>query len=233
VSVPPGFPRPPAAVLCDLDGTLLDSEPLHRLTAQDVLLAHGHEPASVDDLPVGCSDEMFWNEMRARLGLAAAPEELALQRSEAFARRLAMAEVRLPVRPGVERFVEALLRLDVPHMVVSSSPAKQIEGMLRAADLLGTFGRWISGHDDVPRTKPHPDVYAAAARALGVEPARCLAVEDSGLGVASAAAAGCFVVVVPSDAAGDTGLERAHLRLASLAELADLLAEVEGAGPRA
>jgi beta-phosphoglucomutase-like phosphatase (HAD superfamily) len=98
---------------------------------------------------------------------------------------------------------------------VSSSLRIVVDGVLDA------IGRehlpvTVSG-DDVQRTKPYPDPYLLAARTLGVDPASCVALEDSATGATSARSAGCYTVAVPSLAAVPAGI--AHHQVASLEEL--------------
>ena len=98
--------------------------------------------------------------------------------------------------PGARRLLEETSAAGVPRALVSSSLRVVVDAVLDA------IGRehlpvTVSG-DDVARTKPYPDPYLLAARTLGVDPADCVALEDSATGAASARAAGCYTVAVPS-----------------------------------
>ena len=120
--------------------------------------------------------------------------------------------------PGARRLLEETSAAGVPRALVSSSLRVVVDAVLDA------IGRehlpvTVSG-DDVARTKPHPDPYLLAARTLGVDPAACVALEDSATGATSARAAGCYTVAVPSLAHDPAGRRPPPGRLAG------------GAGPR-
>ncbi|MEM7248923.1 MAG: HAD family phosphatase [Acidobacteriota bacterium] len=216
--------RPPAAVLFDLDGTLVDSEPLH-LQAQLVVMERRGASMGEDEFSefIGWAEEPFWTEMCRRYRLDASPRELAEERTEIL---LGLFEESPPVvLPGVRELLELLERRSVPRAVASSSPRRLIEAALHAASLRELVPTWRSGHDDVApgRGKPSPDVYLAAAAALDVDAKDCLAVEDSTTGLTAALAAGCHAIAVPCPSHPDPGLDDADLRLESLHELvADL-----------
>jgi HAD superfamily hydrolase (TIGR01509 family) len=99
-------------------------------------------------------------------------------------------------RPGALALLKALLTAGVTTALVTASPRRVVDLVL---DVLGReyFAVSVSA-DDTVRTKPAPDPYLEAIRLLGADPARCVAVEDTPTGVASAEAAGCPVLVVPS-----------------------------------
>ncbi|MEU3401109.1 HAD-IA family hydrolase [Streptomyces filamentosus] len=192
---------PLQAVLFDMDGTLVDTEglwweavervagrPLTEADRPDVLgrpvehtaawLASAH-PGGGPDATGGPSAD----------GLAAA-----LHRE--FADRVRAGVV---PRPGALALLAALARDGVPTALVTASPRAVADTVLRALEALGApeFAVAVTA-DDTVRTKPEPEPYLAACRALGVDPARCVAVEDTPTGVASAEAAGCAVLAVPS-----------------------------------
>jgi HAD superfamily hydrolase (TIGR01509 family) len=129
--------------------------------------------------------------------------------------------------PGARELIEDVTSGGVPIALVSSSYRSVMDAVL---DAVGRdwFTTTVSA-DDVARTKPHPDPYLAAAIALGVDAARCVALEDSATGSASARAAGCVTVAVPSIIAVDPAA--VHAVVTSLADidlswLRDLVDEV-------
>lgn len=101
------------------------------------------------------------------------------------------------MRPGAQRLLTALTTEGVPFALVSASPRVVVDSVLGGALAHVPFALTLSA-DDTARTKPHPDPYRAAAERLGLVPQACVAVEDSPDGAASAEAAGCAVLVVPS-----------------------------------
>ncbi|WSX28250.1 HAD family hydrolase [Streptomyces sp. NBC_00984] len=102
-----------------------------------------------------------------------------------------------PLRPGAQRLLSQLADQGVPFALVSASPRTVVDSVARGALAHVPFAFTLSA-DDTVRTKPHPDPYRAAAERFGVPPAACVAVEDSPDGAASAEAAGCALLVVPS-----------------------------------
>ncbi len=101
--------------------------------------------------------------------------------------------------PGAADLLAALAAEGVPCALVSASPRRLVDAVLDSlrARGLAPFATTVAG-DEVVRTKPHPEPYVTAAARLQVPPRQCVVLEDSPTGVASAEAAGCFVVAVPS-----------------------------------
>ncbi|MDP9282313.1 MAG: HAD family hydrolase [Chloroflexota bacterium] len=124
----------------------------------------------------------------------------------------------LDVMDGVREYVADAKRLGLRLAVASSSSRTWVLGHL---ERLRLHAEWdaVRTREDVARTKPAPDLYLAAAEALGVEPHEAVAFEDSGNGIAAAKDAGLLCVAVPNALTGGMDLSRADLRLASLAEM--------------
>ncbi|MFQ5748562.1 MAG: HAD family hydrolase [Planctomycetota bacterium] len=212
------FPRPTRGVLFDLDGTLVDSEPLHFESTNRVLARFGfHLEASAFAGFIGSAEDLYWESLKGRFPLPGTPGELAdLRTAEMLA---LLRESKMETLPGVLPLLDFLDAAGIPRAIASSAPRPQIAASLRAAGLDSRFPVFLSGHEDVARSKPAPDIYRAAAARLEVSPRDCIAVEDSATGVAAARAAGVFVVAVPSPGHPDPALEEAHLLLDSLEDL--------------
>jgi HAD superfamily hydrolase (TIGR01509 family) len=103
----------------------------------------------------------------------------------------------VPPRPGAIELLDALAAAGTPIGLASNSSREFVERTLSTAGLLNGRFRCVVSADDVENPKPAPDLYLAACRELGAEPGACVALEDSPPGVASAAAAGLFVIAVP------------------------------------
>lgn len=180
----------PAAVLWDLDGTIVDTEPLWMAAETALAAQHGVVWTEDDGLALVGSDLMdSARTIEARIRSGLAPEQIV----DHLVTEIAVAMRQdLPWRPGAPELVRALAEAGVPQALVTMSYREIAQPVV---DLL-PFDAVVTG-DSVSRGKPHPEPYLAAARALGVDAASCLAIEDSATGAASADAAGCVVLAVP------------------------------------
>lgn len=183
-----------AAVLFDMDGTLVDTETLWWLTTEETAAGLGYALTEADAPEVvgrAVEDTAAHLVRVSRAGDRAAVAE-ALTGS--FFRRV---EEGAPMRPGAQRLLAALAAEGVPFALVSASPRVVVDSVVGGSLAHVPFAFTLSA-DDTDLTKPHPDPYREAARRLGAEPGECVAVEDSPDGAASAEAAGCGLLVVPS-----------------------------------
>ncbi|MGP3683838.1 HAD family hydrolase [Streptomyces sp. IBSNAI002] len=189
-----GRPDALGAVLFDMDGTLVDTEVLWWETTEEVADGLGHRLTDADAPEVvGRAVEDTAAHLVRTVG-GGDPAEIAAALTERFFRRV---EAGAPMRPGAQRLLTALAVEGVPFALVSASPRLVVDSVVGGSLAHVPFAFTVSA-DDTERTKPHPDPYRAAARRLGLEPGACVAVEDSPDGAASAEAAGCGVLVVPS-----------------------------------
>jgi len=123
-----------------------------------------------------------WDHPRGRAPLVATAEEFARDHG-------------VPIRPGARELLAEVAAAGLPHALVTSSEREFMDAVLARTGL--SFDALVCA-DDVSVTKPDPEPYLLAAKLLGADPARCVALEDSPNGVASAEAAGCRVIAVPS-----------------------------------
>ena len=207
-----------AAVVFDFDGVLADSEGLHYAAFRDVLSDHGWTLSERDyyDRYLGFDDAALVSEFTRDHGLAlAAPAQAAIVRKKVdfFQERLATAAVLYPGAPAAVARLGAHYRLGI----ASGSLAVEIRTVLDSAGLREAFAV-IVGADDVTRTKPAPDPYLAAVRALGVAPSAAVAIEDSRWGLESARAAGLRTIALTTSYAA-AALDRADLVLGSLDDI--------------
>ncbi|MBP1300304.1 HAD family phosphatase [Curtobacterium sp. ODYSSEY 48 V2] len=182
----------PAAVLWDMDGTIIDTEPIWQQSQVELTDRYGAEWTHEDGLSlVGSGLERSGEILRDR-GVDMEVEEIVLWMTDYVTQRLQGGE--LPWRPGARELVEELHDRGIPTALVTMSRRTMA---LVTADALGARGfRVVVAGDDVDRPKPHPDAYLAAAAQLGVDPTACIAIEDSATGVASAVASGAVTVAV-------------------------------------
>ena len=183
------------AVVFDLDGVLIDSEPVWEEVRREVVAAHGgHWPPDAQDRMMGMSTAEWSAYLVADLGVRLPPPRVAEVVIAAMAARY---RSHLPLLPGAVDAVRAFLARWFTLGLASSAPRSLIAVVLdvvRAA--LGVRGGAVH-RGGGPRGKPAPDVYLTVARLLGVDPGSCAAVEDSSNGLRSAAAAGLAVIAVP------------------------------------
>ena len=182
------------AVVFDLDGVILDSEQVWDEVREELTRERGgrwHAQAQADMM--GMSSVEWSRYMHEELGVPDPPEEI---NAEVVRRMIARYEERLPLIDGA---VDAVRRIGVrwPLGLASSSNRQVIDRVLELAGLAPLFSATVS-LEEVARGKPAPDVYLEAARRLGVEAERCAAVEDSGNGIRSAAAAHMRVIAIPN-----------------------------------
>jgi HAD superfamily hydrolase (TIGR01509 family) len=213
-----------AAVVFDLDGVLIDSEPIwEEVRREYVARHHGRWQPDSQTRLMGMSTPEWAAYLSGELGVERPPEAVAAEVIELMGERY---RERLPLLPGA---VEAVPRLAArwPLGLASSSPPRLIDLALGLAGLGELFPVRVST-EEVGHGKPAPDVYLEAAALLGEPPAACVAVEDSSNGVRSAAAAGMRVIAVPAGRypLADDAKAAASLVLASLDELT--VAAVEG-----
>lgn len=184
---------PPAAVLWDMDGTLVDTEPAWMAAEHALVAAHGGT----------WSDEQARSLVGSALLDAAAriraegPVDLPPERIVELLLDQVVEAVHGGVvwRPGARELLAELNALGVPCVLVTMSYRRLAEAVVRVLPP-GSFTALVTG-DEVVRGKPHPEPYLRAAALVGAEPGECVALEDSPTGVASAVAAGVPTVAVP------------------------------------
>jgi HAD superfamily hydrolase (TIGR01509 family) len=206
VSAPPATPvaAPPAAVLWDMDGTLVDTEP-YWMAAEKALVAEFGGVWTDDDARsvIGFDLRDSAAVLRARGGVDLEPDEIVGRLLDDV---IARVRVRVPWRPGARQLLKDLNDRGVPCALVTMSWTRLAEAVIEALDTTA-FGAVITG-DTVTSGKPHPEPYLRAAAALGVDPLDCVAIEDSPTGAESAGAAGCVVLAVRNHVAIEEALGR-------------------------
>ncbi len=211
----------PAAVLWDLDGTLLDSEPLWIRAELELAARYGATWTEADGLElVGNDLPTSGAVIREKMGLPLDAAEIV---EELLDYVVAAVEREARWRPGALELLTEMVDSGVPCALVTMSYRRFVKAALAGLPE-DTFAVVVAG-DDVSRGKPDPEAYLLAAELLGVSPVDCIAIEDSATGAASAEAAGCHVVTVPLQErvpVTDNRRELPDLAGITLAQLADL-----------
>jgi HAD superfamily hydrolase (TIGR01509 family) len=182
----------PAAVLWDMDGTLVDTEPYWIAGEFELIAAHGgtwsleHAHHLVGQALLESGEYI-----RRHAGVTLPAEEIVERLLDAVVERVRQD---IPWRPGAQELLARLVADGIPCALVTMSYRRLAEAVL-AGLAPGTFATIVAG-DDVRHGKPHPEPYLTAAARLGAAPAECVAIEDSPTGIASAEAAGVPVLAV-------------------------------------
>ena len=175
-----------------MDGTLVDTEPYWMAAESELVASFGGTWTDEDAVQLVGSG--LWHSARILQshGVDLSEDEI-IERMTT--RVLEQVGERVPWRPGSRELLRELTDLGVPCALVTMSVRRMATGI---ADALGfdAFAAVVAG-DDVTHSKPHPEPYLLGAAALGVDPADCVAIEDSAPGIASAVAAGTVVIGVP------------------------------------
>jgi HAD superfamily hydrolase (TIGR01509 family) len=217
------------AVLWDMDGTLVDSEKLWDVSMHALYERMGGVlTPEVRDSTIGGSGASVIRIVYDDLGLEPDPTAMTESMDWLFDYTGELFSSGLPWRDGARELLEALKAAGVPMALVTNTYRDLAE---KALNSIGRqyFTVTVCG-DEVPHGKPAPDIYLRAAELLGLDPAECLAVEDSVTGTLSAETAGCPVLVVPNDVEVPVSPRRRHvssLKQLGVAELRAVHSELE------
>lgn len=214
---------PELAVILDMDGLMVDSEPLSRRAWDQVLHVYdqrlddatysgviGHRTAESAAILIDAYD------------LPLSVENLVRMKTDALNKIRARG---VPVMPGLYELHSRILENNLAWGVATSSPRTHAAEILDQLGLAGSC-HTIVGGDEVAHGKPAPDIYRLAAQRLGLPAAKCLAVEDSGPGCRSALAAGLMVVAVPNGDTRSTDFSAVDYVFPSLHAVSDAFAQL-------
>ena len=203
-----------AAVVFDNDGLLLDTEEAWT-RAEEALFARHGSTFTIEHKRelIGTSPTTSAAKLEVMLDM---PGQGSALMEELHDQVMEEALAGVPARPGALELVEAVRAAGLPVGVASNSARAFVERVLSVAGLLDGHFDVVVTADDVENPKPAPDLYLTACAALGAEPGRSAALEDSAVGAAAAVAAGMYVVAVPYFP--DLPIEGASLTAESLAD---------------
>ena len=193
VTLNPAYSSPPAAILWDMDGTLVDTEPYWMRAEHELVDSFGGVWTHDDAMLLVGSGLLGSAAILQDRGVDLTAGDIVERLTSRVQEQLASAGI--PWRPGAHELLSELHGAGVPMALVTMSEqrmARQIAGIVG----FDAFTTIVSG-DMVQQSKPHPEAYLTAAGTLGVDPVHCVAIEDSLPGVAAAVASGAVVVAVP------------------------------------
>ncbi len=211
---------PLEAVICDMDGLLVDSEGLSTEAWRVVLARHGVMLTEADIADMfGLRIDEDAALILARYPLPITVADLVQAKSDCMLELMAGALQPMPGALDLAAWLEANA---VPHALATSGLRDYAAACLNAVGLGASFPIRVTG-DMAPRGKPAPDIFLEAARRLGIAPERCLVLEDAPHGVAAALAAGMAVIAIPNAHTADLPFPPPTARLASLHEVLEQL----------
>ncbi|WP_196209090.1 hexitol phosphatase HxpB [Citrobacter sp. Res13-Sevr-PEB04-36] len=212
-------PRQILAAIFDMDGLLVDSEPLWDQAELDVIASLGVDITRRHELPdtLGLRIDMVVDLWFAQQPWSGPSRQEVTDRI--ITRAIALVEETKPLLPGVREAVALCKSQGILVGLASASPLHMLEKVLTMFDLRGSFDALASA-EKLPYSKPHPQVYLDCAARLGVDPLSCVALEDSVNGMIASKAARMRSIVVPAhENQDDARFVLADVKLTSLADL--------------
>lgn len=204
------------AIIFDMDGVILNSEPLHEEARQNMFQEMGIVLDDTFPDPVGKDADKFWNLIFARYGIQGNGQEKGVQHYRLVAELVEKSGI--GANEGLIEVLEWAKKKDVKVGLASSSPRFLVDKVLHILKIEQYFDCTVSG-DEVARKKPAPDIYQKVLAQLGIQSAEAVAVEDSKTGIEAARAAGiyCFGYINPTS--GEQDIQRADCQIPYLGEL--------------
>ena len=217
-----GAERPIRGILFDMDGLVLDSEALYTRFWREAAHSLGYPMTAPQSLGMrSLGKKLGQPYLESLFGPGIDYTTLRNKRIELM--DAYVAEYGIAPKPGICELLDYMDAHNIPGAITSSSPMEFIEKHLGDANLLHRFRKLCSGHS-IPNGKPAPDIYLLGAKELGLDPAECLALEDSPTGILSAYRAGCLPVMIPDlDQPGEDTQKLLYAKADSLADVITLL----------
>lgn len=210
------------ALIFDMDGVLIDSEPLHKQIEQDILKELGVNLPLDEHFKFASMGKEMWNIVEKRFGFnrKTTADELHKDKAERYLKALTSKPI-LPIE-GLKELLSYARDKGIVLAVASSSSVYNIKLVLKAIDLEQFFALIVSG-EQVPRNKPFPDIYLKTAELLKLKPNQCAVVEDSANGVKSAKDAGMFCIGFRNLSSGNQDISPADVIIDSLREAINII----------
>jgi len=207
------------AVIFDMDGVIVDSEPSHMILENETYKKLGIEVSGEEHHTfVGTTSHYMWETLKNKFKLNQTLEELVEYDRSIYFKYLNSDVCEITLIDGVKELIEDLHENGVNLAIASSSPLNVIEAIVKKFQIEKYFKVFVTG-DYVKRSKPEPDIFLFASKELGVIPRNCVVIEDSHNGVLAAKKADMKCVGINSDAAGGQDISMADLVINSFKEI--------------
>ncbi len=205
------------AVIFDMDGVLVDSEPMHTAVSIETMAYYG---VTIDENDMerfaGMTMQSIFSTLKSENNIKD-PIESILARQEAGMLKHTLEDPQTPIA-GIPEILAYLKQHKIPAAVASSSPKNLVKTVIDRLNIAASFEFLLSG-EEVRHGKPNPEIYLAAAKALQVQPKDCVVIEDSKNGTLSAKAAGMFCIGFKNLNSGDQDLSAADLVVPTLRQV--------------
>jgi HAD superfamily hydrolase (TIGR01509 family) len=218
------------AVIFDMDGVLVDSEPIFLNAINRLLTQENVGPLTEVENEMYFIGTTTGETLRRLKDMRRLPRSVDFYMAQYDIIVKQVLKEQLPPQPGVSRLLQGCRQRRLPKAVASSSLRSWVDLKLEALGLQDAF-EVVLGGDEITHGKPAPDIYLLATQRLEVPPSECIAIEDSPVGIAAAVAAGAYTVAVRTYSTRNLDLSQAHTILDSL-ELFDLALLADGPNPQ-
>ena len=183
-----------SAVIFDMDGVIVDTEPGYYEALNEYLLPFGiHVSLEVNRQLIGVPYSRIFEVLQEEYGLQGVTSDEVVEGMERIRKANIKRDGYVAV-DGTRELIHLLKKRGIRTAIASSSPGSAIEEVMDAVGIRENIDAYVSGHDECTRGKPDPEIFLTAAKKLGVEPKRCVVVEDAISGVRGAKAAGMYVI---------------------------------------
>ena len=206
------------AVIFDMDGVIIDSEPIHKAAEKEVFSTWGISLTESEHAALtGSAGPDIWRSFRETHDLSVSLDIFMQTHEEKYLELLEAAQPMEPI-PGARPLIEGLHARGIPLALASSASEHEIQIVMDLFQLHDYFPIKISGAT-LPQSKPHPGIFLKAAELLNMAPKHCLVIEDSANGVRAAKAAGMYCIAYAHPAAGYQDHSLADERVTDLREI--------------
>lgn len=193
-------------LIFDMDGVVLDSEPLHQRARELMYEKYGIKPLDCFPDPIGKSSRLFWETVADMCGMAWDSKQMEDEQFALVAEQVETGQV--PVTDGLLEVLEQAKEEGIKTGLATSSDRAMVERVLRALGITRYFDVIVTG-DEVASKKPSPDVYERVLEIAGARSGQAAAVEDSSAGVQAAKSAGIYCYGYRNETSGEQNLEKA------------------------